>query len=105
MNDAKEGARVADIENWIKFHEDHIKGEQHLIDCLRQERAELLCPFKVGDRLINDKGEKATLATIEAHDEGTGYSLLGRFDDQQPTDRAVFFLLACHNWRLLVAKP
>jgi len=44
---------------------------------LEQLRAELLCPFKVGDVLTDKKGSKAVLKRISASSWSRGYSMFG----------------------------
>ncbi len=45
---------------------------------LLQERAEYLCPFKVGQQLVNKRGKKAVITRIGSEGYGDGYRLTGR---------------------------
>src|SRR5487761_2366167 len=50
------------------------------IRVLEQKLAELKCPFQVGDVLVNDRGDRAQVETIEpptGHGDDKDYSLSG----------------------------
>lgn len=50
---------------------------QTRIRTLEQKRAELLCPFKVGDLFVNLKNEHARLDEIRPDDGKKGFRLVG----------------------------
>ena len=45
---------------------------------LKRERAEYLCPFRVGQQLVNNRGKKAVITLIGSEDFGNGYRLTGQ---------------------------
>ena len=53
--------------------------EKHIRE-YEQRRAELLCPYKVGDVLVNDRGERAQIVAIRRPGIfDKGYGLSGRY--------------------------
>ena len=61
------------IKEEIKAKEQEISRLKSYIRSARQEIAEDLCPFKVGDRVINRFGGEEEIASIHYRDYGIGY--------------------------------
>jgi hypothetical protein len=54
------------------------KEAQTCLDSLLQRKAEYLCPFKVGDTLVSEKGRKVVVTRIMDHYLLCGYRLFGK---------------------------
>jgi len=55
-----------------------LKTAQFDVDNAHQDYANLMCPYKVGGILVNNKGDKARLSRIEfASLSGIGFKLYG----------------------------
>jgi len=59
----------------IKEASDRIDNENAYITKTKQEIADHLCPFKVGERVVNNQGEREIVDSIRYSVWGCGYNL------------------------------
>ena len=73
MNDAGKQARIDALEEGIAREMNYITLAQGRLDALRQELAELLCPFKVGDRVRFREAPAVTATVVDKRIEYPRY--------------------------------
>lgn len=69
--------KIMDVEllkKEISEANDRIAKERAFVSKTGQDIAEYLCPFAVGDRVINQHGEEKQIACIDYQPYGRGYS-------------------------------
>ena len=92
---------VQDLDEKIAIVEialDRARGE---LAELRRRRVALVCPYSVGDIMVNQRGERGRITAINYADNNKGYGLLGRKvkKDGANSEYNQYFNYSWDNWK------